>query len=909
MSTGKSSRYHTRTVVPKGIAQESAVSAALLTTVDLGLGAIIFVAPHLFGGRHPLGGFVIVAFCVVTALAWFLRQLISPQVKWTRFHAWIVPLLAATVVMLQLVPMPGEWMPTLSPRLHELLPLWTGANSAEAHLGSWKTLSLAPEETRLALATLVAYALLFVTAVERLETSADIYRLMRMIGLSAVSVAGFGIVQYFTSNGKFFWFYEHPFTNTSSVLKAGFTSRNHFAHFLVLGFAMLLAWALLERQSKSGRSHAHRSQMSRRGKAGLDFSNAVSWILVAMLLVVGCSILASLSRGGILALGTVVLVAALIYARIGLLSSNHLLVGGLMLVMAMAALSISGKYDALSSRLDNLTSQDVSAIDSMASRQTIWTANLAAIKEGWLTGSGAGTHRFIYPVYLTEPAELEYTHAENGYLQIATENGLPGLVLLVTSILVCCYWCVSSLRHARGNFKMQIMIGGIAAALAASAVHSLVDFVWFVPACACTTLLILASLLRLHQIASTNALHNSIHCHLAPTTRFNLALGVTLAGVWAVATLLAPARVALEWDAYLHASMANQHPVGQRSLPSANQQEKLSASENLNSTAMLEHLSNVVRDYPYSARAHARLAGALLSAFEKLQSKSENPMPIGQIREAAWASSFPSAETLRAWLNQAFGKRSQLLYQAHYHARRSLELCPLEGEAYLCLAELCFLEGRTETAYETYARQGLQVCPCDCKLLFAIGKNELIAGDETEANRLWGKAFRGQGNHREHIIRLSTVWMPADKFIEIYQPDWDTLNSVWNVYRQIGDPENLETLLPYAAQQADLTTPTMTPNVAGVVWLSLAKMQKEIIGPEAALESLQQAYILAPDRFAIRYELGKCLLALEQFIPAETHLNWCFQHIPNDPTLRRDLEKATRGRMQELARNTQTSLR
>ena len=59
--------------------QETPISAALLKTVDLGLGAIIFVAPHLFGGRHPLGRFVIVALCVVTAIAWFARQLVLPH--------------------------------------------------------------------------------------------------------------------------------------------------------------------------------------------------------------------------------------------------------------------------------------------------------------------------------------------------------------------------------------------------------------------------------------------------------------------------------------------------------------------------------------------------------------------------------------------------------------------------------------------------------------------------------------------------------------------------------------------------------------------------------------------------------------------------------------------------------------
>ena len=32
--------------------------------------------------------------------------------------------------------------------------------------------------------------------------------------LSATCMAVFGLVQYFTGNGKFLWFYTHPFSNT-----------------------------------------------------------------------------------------------------------------------------------------------------------------------------------------------------------------------------------------------------------------------------------------------------------------------------------------------------------------------------------------------------------------------------------------------------------------------------------------------------------------------------------------------------------------------------------------------------------------------------------------------------------------------------------------------------------------------
>ena len=63
---------------------------------------------------------------------------------------------------------------------------------------------------------------------------------------------------------------------------------------------------------------------------------------------------------------------------------------------------------------------------------------------------------------------------------------------------------------------------------------------------------------------------------------------------------------------------------------------------------------------------------------------------MSQIREAAQLSEFPSLQQLRDWLQLAIGENSRLLYQAYFHARRAVQLCPLQGEAYLYLAEVCF---------------------------------------------------------------------------------------------------------------------------------------------------------------------------------------------------------------------------
>ena len=64
------------------------------------------------------------------------------------------------------------------------------------------------------------------------------------IALSTILMAGFGLLQYFFSNGRFFWFYDYLYSNTSNNTTGSFSNRNHFAHFLCLGLAALIAWIM-----------------------------------------------------------------------------------------------------------------------------------------------------------------------------------------------------------------------------------------------------------------------------------------------------------------------------------------------------------------------------------------------------------------------------------------------------------------------------------------------------------------------------------------------------------------------------------------------------------------------------------------------------------------------------------------
>ena len=891
----QASRSWSRVAIPSADNRRS-FDAICLRVVDAGLWAIVFVTPLVFGGRHPWGRFLLATLCVVVSLAWFVHQAALGQGQWTRTAASALALAAIMVVGLQVVPLPAAWIENLSPRTAALLPLWSAAAPETQRLGTWQTLSLAPEETRLALAMLVAYALLFVTAVQRIRTIEDVGRMLRWIGLSAILMASFGLVQYATSNGRFFWFYDYPFGNTNSSATGSFPCRNHFAHFLCLGLAALIATVMQRSQTRatSADSRQRRHQLSTHSPSR---ETLFELALAAGLAVVVCAILLSYSRGGALAMAVIVLVITPLYYHWRLVAARHLFGVLGVAVVVVAALSWHG-YEKVADRVDDFTTGSLESLDQQGGRRKIWNANVAAIQAGWQTGSGAGSHRFIYPLYMPEAITRQFIYAENGPLQMVTENGLPGGCLLIWAIGCCGLWCWSA-SHGAQHSTQRIYAGAIAAALAASLVHSCFDFVWYVPACAAVTIVLAACALRLARLNRTESARAPGEATLFRGAWMGPATLTCVAGLWAVGTLVGPARAASSWDSYLRLSIAERNLQAQ---PTPAEEEAAAADmQRFIIQSMIDNLERVAALQPGNGTAHLRLAGNYLRQFEEFQTRGANQMTVAQIRDAALASRFASADELRAWLTRAFGENSELLYRAHHHARCALQLSPLEGDGYLLLANLCFLEGKSSAAVEALVSQALVVRPYDGDVLYLAGKQLLLSRPD-EALKLWAAAFQLAGGQQRQIIRLMAGRVPAKSFLEVIQPDWEQLYAIWTRYREVGAEEDWRAIEQYARQRAPLDAAQQPPELAVRIWLRLGMMQRELGLHAEAVESLSKGNAVYPNYFPIRHHLGLALMDAQQPDAAEPHLRWCLSRRPDYADVRDALKLATKMRLAQANR-------
>jgi tetratricopeptide (TPR) repeat protein len=877
------------------------LAAWCLRIVDGGLAGVIWVVPFLMGGRHALGQLILVALAVVTALAWAIRQTVSMRAAWRPSWATWLIFGGAALLLLQIAPLPPAVLKSLAPHQAALLPLWASGGSSGPALGLWRTVSLAPADTRAALVLFLAYALLFLVAAERIRRIEDVERLLRWCAISAIAMALLGLAQLVAGNGKFLWVYTHPYSATYGAATGSFSNRNHFAHFLALGIGPLIWWL----QATQRRTRARQSVA-----AGDRFNRAETLrtmplvLLVLAVVAVSFAGMMSLSRGGIAAFFLATAVCVAVCGRNASIRKSLIVGMGSAALLFGVSLAIFGNQQ-VSQRLEDLSSGSVEQLDRGAGRRSIWAATARATTDYLPLGSGAGSFREVYPMYVDIPflETVEYTHSENCYLQIALETGVAGLVLTLAGVGLCAAWCIAGLGGCDSD-RTKACVGAIAGSLAASAVHAMVDFVWYVPACTAMVVLLAACAMRARELDGERAI-TPTRVFLPRISRAAVAMAVMVLGMWMIWDRIGPTLAAPSWDDYLLAR-AELDPASSPPRP-GDLTSSLPAGRNVLEVErwLISRLHDVVYWDRDNARAHLELAECHLRLFEQLQRRAENPMSLANLRDAAIQSRFCSREALKQWLSQAVGTHLDHLPQALQHIRQALRLSPLQGRGYVYLAELCFLEEAPNLQPGNWIEQALLVRPHDGEVLYAAASEAWRAGKP----QLWlecsRRAFRSGPRQQQRVIDDLVGNTPpeaTEQLVEFivreFQPDLEALRLLHESCSRRFHPDRLASLCRYQAQAAVARAQTLDGAMAAEAWIEALTLYTQLRQGDLALQCARSALRCDPDNYNVRYHLAIILADREAWSEAEPHLFWCLQRSGNSPELASRYKEALRRKLE-----------
>lgn len=846
--------------------------------VDAGIAGVIFVAPLFMGGRHPLGKLVFVAIVCATAIAWLLRQCVATEARWERsWTHWII-VGGVALILLQLVPLPQNFLRVLSPSMQEHVPLWT--QGGDLRLGTWSQVSLYPDATCGGLVMFVSCAMLFIVVAQHTSKIADIERLLRWLAISITVMAVIGLVQLMAGNGKFLWTYEYPQTTADGVARGAFSNPNHFSHFLALGIGAVI-YCLCRKEPTD-----NRSTLTGRCTSARFAGPAFVAICFAVLL--------SLSRGGTLACGIGTTICFVLLWRKSLLERRQavsLFGAGLLLIIAFCAFGV----ESVENELQKLWPSDDANFSQQLARTHIWSANLRAIPEFAVLGSGVGTHRYVYHPWFDQHVSSEFSHAENGYLQVLLETGVPGLALLLTGIVAVLFFCVQTIRRSRSERVTACAIA-VFCGLIVSALHSIVDFVWYIPACMSVAVILAACALRLYRLTDERVSSVKPHVFFKRPVWIAACTVVALTATGMIVDRVAPSMAATHWDSYRIGQFAAEHSSA---LEDPKWRRALTESS-------IRDLRLTVACDPNHVRAHGQLAQMLKHQFNSMQKTTRNPMALGDIRGAAFASQFDSRESLRKWLVVAVGENLTTLEQALHHTTRALRLCPVEGLAYLQLSELAFLLNAPDSTQDVLLQEASRLRPRESAILMHRAVRAVDAGEDETAIKLWQQSFENSDQKPLILSQLAPL-LPPEALLSVFELDSDQLLQVMWIYKSREQMKNVQFVGQRYLEVAEPEARAGSGTKSAGIWQRISSVHRVLGNSESTLEALGRAARSAPSNFTLRRQYGLELLKHNQYQAAVTELEWCLRRQPSDRQLQEQLAKARRFAM--AATDTNTAIR
>lgn len=829
---------------------------------------ITFLATTVcFGGRAASGQFALVAGATITATCWILHQLTSRQARYAWSGSELLWLLGIGVGVAQIVPLPRDLLLMASPELASILLSSNDEIAKDLGLQSWNQLSLAPWESASGLATFVAYSLLFSFLVQRLKTREDVERMIPRVGVVVVTMAVFALMQWLVGNGKFYWVYEHPYMSASDRPHGSFTNRNHLAQFLALGVGPLI-WCVLRRLPRNDFNPTDATTPTERRSPA---------VTIAILLGLVCTVvtaLATSSRGGLLAIGVVLLVSMLTMLWLRVIPAE-LCVG-----LVTVACAIGG--------LVNLTGSETAMEDRMrqsSGREQVWQANIAVAREFPYLGTGVGTHADAHQLHLENPTDgFEFTHAESSYLQVASETGLIGLGVATLFILLSLRWCLGALFCA--DKQVSSLAAAVLASLSGNLAHAVGDFFWYTPSCMLLLAIQLACVCRLRQIVREETAGTSSSWKLPRLLCVPALAGVVLAAVWMTAIKLPAALAEPEQVQYISLLFAEATMQGE-------EEDRLDLRRDKWQAAI-----RAARLNPHNSKFLETAGLTYLERFNTSQSETENSIPLGQLRDAIKASEFDSPEAMHEWLDRAVGKNIKLLRLAKKYLRQSLKESPLRVHAYLELAELGFLDSMSVEDEDAYLKQALVLRPHDPGILFAVGRHLSLSGDLDAAMPYWCKAFAVSPEVRRKITGLLAPQMSATDFLAKLEPEWSSLPEIARAFDQSGRKEEGQQVWQQCLDDSPSQSKVAKSRTdRDQVLLTLCDAYTALGESDRALAMLAKAHRQSPDNIQIRLRLAWGLYRAQRYTDAADHFLWLSSRLPGDKSVQDAAARTTKERM------------
>lgn len=431
---------------------------------------LLIFTPIAFGSMEiwafslmELGIFLII---ILETLQWAFRRpsgVDSPDEpifdkKWT-FPAIFLGLFLL-LILFQILPLPAGLLKILSPKTYALRLDFSSLSSSVTQLPNDSItksfpLSFVPFITQIEFFKWFALISLFLFLLKWEGFEKRKSTLIAVIMFIGILESLYGMIEFFSGH-------EHILhidaSSLISSVSGTFINRNYFAGYLLMVIPLAIGYVFYRESFNQDISVGwHRRLSSLDGK---------TYFLVFGVILMILGLLFSASRMGILSLLLSLTVVALAFRnpeREQRVSKTPIFVFGLAVLWGVLI------------GLDAVISRFFAGSEGLWDRWEIWDNTLQIIKDFPLLGSGLGTFTQVFRAYRSFHVEGLVTHAENDFLQLASEAGFAGTGLLTIAFLFLFYKAFCGIRKlSPEDPRRYIGIGGLVGTLALL-IHSMVE--------------------------------------------------------------------------------------------------------------------------------------------------------------------------------------------------------------------------------------------------------------------------------------------------------------------------------------------------------------------------------------------------------------------------------------------------
>ncbi len=422
--------------------------------------ALLIWSPIPFGSNRPWAEafFATAVFSLLAVV--FLAELwsASPQDSRTvdlKPGCWLMVAWLLWMV-LQVIPLPAAVIQRVSIIAHDV-------QAPVLDPGQWMTISIDPGSSIAMILRISAVFAIMSLMFLLLSTR------RRLLAFALVLVTG-GLLEAIVGLG-IYWSGAADLTahidSRDTIGPVGtYISRNHFAGFLEMALAMNMGLILIVFKAEVSGS-GWRGRIQNLSAQILSFRA----LLLTAQIVMFAALILSGSRGGVLALLIAACIVVVMVAKDNGWRAVRAWTPVLLAVIGALAWFGGGAF--------------VSRIGSLglsSNRLDLAAVSLGIISDFPLTGSGAGTFRWVFPMYKDIGfGDLFYEHAHNDFLEIAIEQGLIGLALFLGLVGWLLYRTYRVYRERHDRLARGVSLGVILAGLSLLG-HSMIDFNLQIPA-------------------------------------------------------------------------------------------------------------------------------------------------------------------------------------------------------------------------------------------------------------------------------------------------------------------------------------------------------------------------------------------------------------------------------------------